>query len=1445
MKLKNPLNHFIPRASSLVSTLVFCQFASHAVAATFVWDGNGTGATALDVAANWSSNTLPAAAAGSVGQFDGSVAGNLTLTATSNGAAAQPWSVSVTAGQDSSLTLDPSPTANTVRLYNITIDAGAFENASAALSLGDGTGTGTTSAVFTFGNATSPYTANALTNNSAATAIIQPDVQFGSGGATNRTVTFAGSGNWNVNAPLGITVAGGNGSIAVVKSGGGALTFNSANTFTGGLALNQGTLNLNNATALGAAAGTLTIAGGVTIDNTSGSGKTLTNNNPQIWNGDFTFSTGASTTANDLSLGAGAVSLGTVAGTSRTITTNGAGSLIIAGVVANGTTANSIIKAGTGNLRLDGTNTYTGGTTLSAGQLHLANNAALGTGTLTVNAGVVVPRLAARTISNAIAVGGDFVVGLAATNNQMTFSGPVNLGGGTRTITVFDTTIATDVIVSNVISNGGLTKAGAGTLSLSAANTFTGPTSVTGGTLALTNSAPLDSSSSVTINGSGAKLVVDGLGSVPTPVTLTQGGIDGNGTIASLTVADALGNTVAAGNGAAGTLTVGTLNFQGAASLNLTNTGAFSAQQLIVTNLATSASADVVVNATASNGVWSDNTDYNLIEFTNYPSAVDASHFTLTPLVGLTPSQHASLVNTGTAITLRITTDALLWTGAQDPNWTTVAVGGSKNWTDNGSPVEYTNGRSVTFDDTSAVYDVNVVENVSPSSVTFSSNSDYTVSSTGGFGILTGSLTKSGFGKVTITTNNSYPGPTIINGGILETNNVLASSSSIAINNNAALVFDLAASSNVYANPITGNGNVTKNENGNLTLTGANTFTGNFTLNAGALNFNGPSALGAGPGALVINGGILDNTSGGAIVATGNKLQTWNTDITFTGSNNLDMGSGTVTLGGEGDRTVSVSAGDILTVGEIKSGSQGLIISGGGTLVATSTGTFGAASSIGGALTVGSGTTLQINRSAANSDATTGDFVATRLAGTGTITNGALATARSLQINTPGNFTFGGTIANGGAATLALNKQGAGTLTLTGSSSYSGLTAIGGGIINVQNSNALGASQVLVNTQTRSAGIQLQGNISIPSTVTFTLSNDGTSGATVPYAIANVSGDNTINGVITMTSGGGATIIQSDAGTLTLAGNITSDQVRTLILQGASTGANTVSGTIINGTGVNSVEKRGPGVWTLTGTNTYTGVTTISEGTLQLGNGTTDGTIGTSSSVVNNAALIYNWTTNHTAGYVISGSGSVTKNGAGTASLTGANTYTGTTTVNAGELAVNGTSIANAGTVVINGGKVNLTNTETVDKLFFGGVQQPAGNYTSAGDGTHFSGAGTLIVISGPPGFATWASANGATGQTPGDDHDNDGVKNGVEFFVGGGTGFTALPSVVVNAGVRTVSWPKSAAFTGSYEVQVSSDLNSWAAAAGGSVTDNGTTVVFRFPSGPTIRFVRLVVTPS
>lgn len=117
--------------------------------------------------------------------------------------------------------------------------------------------------------------------------------------------------------------------------------------------------------------------------------------------------------------------------------------------------------------------------------------------------------------------------------------------------------------------------------------------------------------------------------------------------------------------------------------------------------------------------------------------------------------------------------------------------------------------------------------------------------------------------------------------------------------------------------------------------------------------------------------------------------------------------------------------------------------------------------------------------------------------------------------------------------------------------------------------------------------------------------------------------------------------------------------------------------------------------------------------------------------------------------------------------------------------------------------------------------------------------------------YAAWQSANGTT-QTIDQDHDNDGVSNGVEYFLGGTTnttGFTALPGVVNTAGTLSVTFTRAGTYTGIYGtdfvVETSSTLaaGSWTSELGGNVTfPTATTVKYTFPSG-TMRFARLKVT--
>jgi autotransporter-associated beta strand protein len=164
------------------------------------------------------------------------------------------------------------------------------------------------------------------------------------------------------------------GTTDVPLTGNGAVVLTGAATGGNGYIynLNSGKLIVNNANALGGSGTTtgrvLNIAGG-TLDATSGD-IVVGNGTSKLAvniNGHFTF--GAT---NGLNLGTGAITLGTAAGTTRSITTNGTtNALNLGGVIANGTTANSITKAGTGTLVLGGANTYTGLTKISDGTLVL------------------------------------------------------------------------------------------------------------------------------------------------------------------------------------------------------------------------------------------------------------------------------------------------------------------------------------------------------------------------------------------------------------------------------------------------------------------------------------------------------------------------------------------------------------------------------------------------------------------------------------------------------------------------------------------------------------------------------------------------------------------------------------------------------------------------------------------------------------------------------------------------------------------------------------------------------------------------------------------------------------------------------------------------------------------------------------------------------------------
>jgi autotransporter-associated beta strand protein len=153
----------------------------------------------------------------------------------------------------------------------------------------------------------------------------------------------------------------------------------------------------------------------------------------------------------------------------------------------------------------------------------------------------------------------------------------------------------------------------------------------------------------------------------------------------------------------------------------------------------------------------------------------------------------------------------------------------------------------------------------------------------------------------------------------------------------------------------------------------------------------------------------------------------------------------------------------------------------------------------------------------------------------------------------------------------------------------------------------------------------------------------------------------------------------------------------------------------------------------MTGNMTYTGATTISAGTLSIGNGGTTGSI--AGAITNNAALVFNRSDGTVASPVthagaISGTGTVTKNGGGVLALTNSNTYGGGTTVSAGTLLANNSSGSATGS-----GGITVASGATL-----GGTGAVSGAVNVAAGGTLSPGASIESLETGTLTFSATAS---------------------------------------------------------------------------------------------------------
>jgi fibronectin-binding autotransporter adhesin len=286
---------------------------------------------------------------------------------------------------------------------------------------------------------------------------------------------------------------------------------------------------------------------------------------------------------------------------------------------------------------------------------------------------------------------------------------------------------------------------------------------------------------------------------------------------------------------------------------------------------------------------------------------------------------------------------------------------------------------------------------------------------------------------------------------------------------------------------------------GALTLAGANTFGGSsdsFTMDSGTtLNLNNASALGNVANTFIINGGTIDNTSGGAFTL-GNYGMTWGGDFSFIGTTNLNLGAGAVNL--TGTRTVTVNA-NALTVGGTITNTGGLTKAGAGTLI------LGGANTYSGTTLVNAGTLVLSNvnalqNSRLDTGSSGGQQVTFAVAGNNTYNIAGLQGADALAIggNTlsigsgGGSTTYSGSISGTGGA---LTKTGVGTLILSGNSSYTGATTIGGGTLVYNGTNT--STAVTINSGGTLSGSGSVGATTVNSGGTM---NPGNSPGTQTYA---------------------------------------------------------------------------------------------------------------------------------------------------------------------------------------------------------------------------------------------------------------------------------------------------------------------------------------------------------
>ena len=924
----------------------------------------------------------------------------------------------------------------------------------------------------------------------------------------------------------------------------------------------------------------------------------------------------------------------------------------------------------------------------------------------------------------------------------------------------------TNVIYASALpssNTGGLAltnSSGVGTnkLMLTAAEAYTGSTMINGGTLALSGSGTINFSTNITV-ASGGTFDVSG-------VSYTLGGsqtLAGSGVVTGAVATASSGSMILPGSAA----TIGTLTFQGNVNLNggaalvfdLSTSHSSGDDQIVVSGNVTLGASDTIhVNALNGSSALDETADYVLF------SVAGTTTMTTQPVLVFdnTPpsdASHYSIQKSGNNVVLHYSSTAA-------PVVTSVIITN----TDDGSTVGM-RGQSAT-----------IYATVQPGNGTL------------GAGSVQADLSSLG-GSSTQVLNylgaNNWSYTLVIGAGAtvgVDSVGVTATDSLSSSGSSSGTFTVIAASltwngSGANANWGTGGnwvGSIPPGFTGDsVTFTGSANKSPNLEAdyNVAGVTFDGAASSftnGSSTGKTLTLSGPVNNSS--------SNPQVFNLAVVMNGSPTIaDSGAGITFAGPISGAGLEVSSGTVTLAGA-DTYTANTIIDGGATLKAGSSTGLPSGSGVGNVSISG---TLDINGTNA---------VINGLSGVGTVDNTSADPATLTIGNADVSSTFAGTIQNSSGSPLALVKTGTGALTLSGANTYSGGTTISNGTLIVNNSTAFGSGIVTL------AGGTNQGNVTVNNTFVAV--------ANTTTFMDAVGGNYTVNGNLT----GGGTIARGTGVTPPLS----------LYLGGDNSG---FTGTFQDQNSANSVVRFAANTagsanarWIFNQAQLL-GRTSLpaSAGTIQFGSMSGGGILSAGGSGIVNTveagALslndMFSGSLNDAAGGIVA----LTKVGAGTLTLSGANNYTGPTIVSNGTLIVSSRKISsgdftvNDGTtlgvsLVTNGVSVNMTsftlgnnctnsftglNSTTVPAVANSGVLTLSGQVVVNVQGNFAIGQYPLISyesIAGTGGFVIGSLSAGVTANV---------ITNGSAIVLNVSQAPVSGPVTITNSfsgNTLTLTWP-------------------------------------------------------